>query len=118
MPVTVVDVLEAIEITDQQRRKVFVPIDLGEPLVECAAVGQVGEGILVGVSPDRGEQFPAADGDRSVGRDRLQQLNIVMAEAPARDAGGPDLPPHGVVEHHRHGVRVAVESTGCGRGGS
>ncbi len=103
MPVTVVDVLEAIQITDQQRRKMFVPIDLGEPFVERAAVGQVGEGIPVCVSPDRGEEFPAADRDRGVGGDRLQQRNIVMAEAPARDAGCPDLPPHRVVEHHRHG---------------
>ena len=93
MPVPVVDVLETIEITDQQRRKVVVPIDLGEPLVERAAVGQVGEGILVGVSPNRGEEFPAADGDRGVGGDRLQQLNIVMAEAPARDRRWPRSPP-------------------------
>lgn len=93
MPVTVIDVFEAIEITDQKRGKAGLPIDLGEPLFERATVGQVGEGILVGVSPDRGEELPAADGDRGVGGDRLQQLDVVMAEAPARDARGPESPP-------------------------
>ena len=102
MAVAIVDLLEAIDVADQQRRGRVRGSELAQALVQPAAIGQSREGILVGELRDLAEQLGSADRHRHLRGDRLQQPDVVGSESAAACSGSPQLAPHHGLVHDRH----------------
>ena len=76
----VVDVPEVVEVQHDQAERRALAHALLQPLLERAVVEQAGQVVRLGADLDRLEHLGVLEGDRHLGREQLDEVEVVARE--------------------------------------